>query len=454
MKALYICDDKEEWNHISNLFATHFSKIDLICVTNRDDAIDYLSFEGPFALILIEASMRSDDPSDLANTVLSIAGERPIIFLGQKVHLTDRISDELYIKSEINDILVRPLDIQIFKDKIRKAVDWAKEEEFEKSIEEIDKDEFIPMKLRSFYIFKKVDYDVYLELTGTKFIKIISAGKQYTHSEINNYAKKGIRFLYLRKNEYLKFLEEGIERLITIFSSAHKMTSKQIITNQIRSVLIIHQYVQSVGVSENLIKLVDIVIAVSRNVIREHKKFKNILPFFPQNHSDIAEQSILTMYAAECVITFLGWASETSRKKLGLASLLYDSMLTNDDLTKIKSLEDPNLQLFTASEQEEFRMHPIKAAEVAQFFQGYPDTDFIVAQHHERPGGTGFPYKLTTNKLTAHSCTFILANNFVSRLVENGKNQTALLSIFREMKAIYNQGNFKDPLTALQRTIV
>lgn len=453
MKALYLCDEKEEWNFIRNLFASHFPKVELICVTNSDDAYEYLSYEGPFAIILIEASLKDENPSDISRRIIDIAGERPLIFIGEKVHINDRIDSELYSANEINHILLKPIEVPNFKEKIKKAIDWAKDEEFEKSIEELDKDELLPMKIRNFYLFESLPYDVYLELTSTKFVKIISPNKKYTHSEINLYAKRNVKFLYLKKNEYLKFLEDGIEKLNTIFET-QKLSYQKIVLNQIRAVLLIHQYVQTVGVSESITKLIDNVIHLTRDVILEHKKFKNILALFPASGSDMAEQAIMTLYLSECILMSLGWGSETSRKKLGLASLLYDSMIRNDDLSKITSLDDPALLMFTESEQEEFRSHPLKAAEIARQFNAYPEADFIVAQHHERPKGDGFPYKLTTNRLTAHSCAFIIANNFVIKLAFNNKEPGALLNIFREIKNFYNQGNFKEPLDALQRTII
>lgn len=454
MKALYLCDDKEQWGFIRNLFAGHFPKVELICVINGNDAFEYLSYEGPFAIILIEAALREENPSALARQFIEIAGARPLIFIGEKVHINDLVDQELYAQNETNHIILKPLEVQIFKEKVKKALEWAKHEEFEKSIEEIDKEELLPMKLRNFYMFETLPYDVYLELTSTKYVKIITANKKYTHSEVNIYAKKNVRFLYLRKNEYLKFLEDGIEKLLALFENSQRLNSKKIITNQIRAVLIIHQYVQSVGVSANLIKLCDVVIHACRDVILEHKKFRTILEQFPDEKTDIAEQAIITLYLSECVLFALGWGSETSRKKLGLASLLYDSMLKNDDLTKITSLDDPQLQMFTETEQLDFKNHPLKAAEMALQFNGYPEADFIIAQHHERPKGDGFPNKLSTNRLTAHSCVFIIANNFTTKLVYANKEPGALLNIFREIKNTYNQGNFKEPLDALQRTII
>ena len=453
MKALYICDEKEEWDHFRSIFNRFFPRIELICVLNGDDAIEYLSYEGPFIMVLMEASLRSDHPSELTKKLLPLTGEKPYVFIGAKVHINDRVDEDLYMRSEMNELIFRPIDTNTLISKIQKCIDWAKNEEFEKSIEELDKDDLLPMKLRSFYLFNKLPYDVFIELTSTKYVKIISANKKYLHSEINSYAKKRIKHLYLRKNEYLKFLEDSIEALLIQYDSI-KQNSNKIIQNQIQSALVIQQYVRSVGVTENITKLVDKTILATRNVILEHKRFKSVLKEFPTEKLDLAEQAIMTMYLAESMLTVLSWASETSRKKLGLSSLIYDCMLEDDELYKIHSLEDPNMEMFTEEQQESYREHPLRAAEIATNFTGYPEADFIIAQHHEKPKGEGFPSRLTTNKLSAHSCIFILANNFVIRYAELRNKKGAAIEIFRDMKAIYNQGNFKDPLLALQKSII
>lgn len=454
MKALYICDEKEEWNHIKSLFNRNFPKIELTCVLSGDDAIEHLSYEGPFIMIIIETSLRTDHPSELARKLLPLTGEKPYVFIGAKVHINDRVEESLYIRSEMNEIILRPIEPPNFVKTIQKCVDWAKEEEFEKSIEEIDKEELLPMKIRSFYLFNKLPYDVFVELTSTKYVKVITAEKKYLHAEINAYAKKRIKFLYLRKNEYLKFLEDSIEALMQAFSS-NKLNAKMIITNQIRSALIIHQYIKSVGVTDDIINLVDKSISMTRGVLLEHKKFRSVLQFFPQKSNDLAEQAIMVMYLCESMLATLGWASETSRKKLGLASLLYDSMLDDDELYKIRSLHENAFDLLPEDLQKNFENHPALAAKIAANFQGYPEADFIVAQHHERPKGEGFPNKLSTNKLSAHSCIFILATTFISHFTEErDKEKVAPLNIFRELKGQFNVGNFKEPLQALQKSIV
>lgn len=452
MKALYICDNKEEWTTLNKLFAGNFPKLELICTLNADDALDHLTYEGPFAIVMIEASIRDVSPTDLGRRIIETVGERPIIFMGSEVHIKDRVDNDLYNGHPINGIIHTPYDLENFKKTISTTLEWAKKEEFEESIEEIDRDELLPMRIRNFYMFKVVPYDVYLELTQTKFIKIIKRNQPYTHAKIQTYAKKNIKSLFLGKNDFIKMLEDGIEKVSTGLSQKGA-SLKSIFGNQIRGALIIQQYIRAIGVSDDIQALCSLIIDTTDKTIRKHETISEVIRQVPFKNGDFAEQAILTSYYCEAILHNLGWKSDLSRKKLGLASLLQDTTLGNEDLIKVSGADDPNLQMFTREEQDEYLSHPIQAAEIARQFQGYSEADFIIAQQHEKPDGTGFPFGVTANKMTAHSCAFILASTYVSRFANSGRSETDKLRIIDQLKEDFNIGNFKESLSALIKTI-
>ncbi len=452
MKALYICDNKDEWLTLNGLFAGNFPKVELICCLNGSDALDHLAYEGPFAIVMIEASIREENPSTLGQRILETVGERPIIFMGSEVHIKDRVDNDLYNGHPINAIIHTPYDIEVFKEVITSTLEWAKKEEFEESIEEIDREELLPMRVRNFYMFKVVPYDVYLELTQTKFIKIIKRNQPYTHAKIQSYAKKNIKNLYLGKNDFIRMLEDGIEK-VTEGLSQKNASLKSIFGNQIRAALIIQQYIRAIGVSDDIQALCSLIIETTDKTIRRYESPTEVISKIPFNTCDFAEQAILTSYYCEAILHNLGWKSDLSRKKLGLASLLQDSTLSNEDLIKVSGAEDPNLQMFTREEQDEYLSHPIQAAEIAKQFQGYSEADFIIAQQHEKPNGTGFPFGVTANKMTAHSCAFILASTYVSKLAISGKKDDDKNRIIDQLKVDYNLGNFKEPLMALVKAV-
>jgi hypothetical protein len=74
-------------------------------------------------------------------------------------------------------------------------------------------------------------------------------------------------------------------------------------------------------------------------------------------------------------------------------------------------------------------------------------------EQHEHPTGDGFPKGLNSSGLTTISCIFILASNFVSRMALTPKSPTQHRDILNNMKRVYNTGNFKDPLKALERAL-
>lgn len=453
MKALFVCDDKEDWALLNNLFKAHFSKVELVCALKGSAAMDYLSYEGPFGIILIDTALKEDHPSELACKMVEISGERPIIFMGEHSLIKTRVDEKILLENEMFDLLVKPYDIETFKEVINSGLEWAREEEFEQSVEEFDRTELLPMKLRNFYLFDKIPYDTYLELTQTKFIKVISADKPYTQSMLQSYSKRSIRFLYLKKNEYLRFLEDSMIKIKKELS-LHNQPIKKVLATQVRAALVIHQYIRTVGVSENIIELSQMVIDKTGEVFHQTRGIKKVLANFPRLRQDFAEHSILTMYFTESICEGLGWTSELTRKKLGLAALLQDSTLSNEDFLKIDNLESPTLQMFTEEEKIEFAEHPKKSAELALYFSRFPETDFIILQHHELPNGEGFPQRLNANKLTILSCVFALASQFVGKLVTSDDKSPSLLSeVFSYFKANYNTGNFKDPLAALEKML-
>ena len=68
MKALFICDNKEQWELYTNLFKAHFPKIPLVCAIKGEDALNYLQFDGPFSMFLIDAELKDEE-----RNLLSIA---------------------------------------------------------------------------------------------------------------------------------------------------------------------------------------------------------------------------------------------------------------------------------------------------------------------------------------------------------------------------------------------
>ena len=453
MKALFICNDKEEWNLLRKIFKNHFSDIELICAIRGEDALEYISFEGPFSIILIDAGLKNESPTKIAEDIVDRSGDRPIIFIGEEHVLKNRINDDFYVNSETADIFIKPYDIPRLKETLGKSLQWVKKEEFEQSIIEVNEEDFIPMRLRNFYLFKKIPFDAFIELTKTKYIKLLSKDKPYTHAQISALAKRKIKYLYLHKDQHLKFLESSVEKIKENLDQ--NTSSQKIFQTQIAGALVIHQYLRDVGITDSVIELTNKVLESAGKTYENFftKDFTQLLKIFPLENGDAAERSLFIFYFCQSLSKGMGWGSGISKKKFGLTSILHDCFLENDEMIRLGSFDHPDMDFYNESEIQNYKIHMQRAKDMAKNFTGYSDTEFLIGQHHELPEGNGFPEGLSAGRLTTISCIFIIAHNVVAYLAINGLTRQNLNKCLNEMKGPYNQGSFKEPFNKLIKVL-
>jgi HD-GYP domain-containing protein (c-di-GMP phosphodiesterase class II) len=100
---------------------------------------------------------------------------------------------------------------------------------------------------------------------------------------------------------------------------------------------------------------------------------------------------------------------------------------------------------------EAFRNHPQNAADIARRFSEVPpDVDTIIAQHHERPDGTGFPRRLSGNYIAPLASIFIVAHDLArySRLRPNEKIDVK--EFIKQGALKYKSSQFKKVLAVLE----
>lgn len=452
MKVLFITNTPETSDPIKKLIGSNFPKIKMVEVEATTDLMELLTTDGPFLFVVIDIDNKNIDVSETYNMITDTLGTRPVIFVGSPVSVKSYITNAILQQVNTNFIVETPLTPEEVKSAVNSSIDWIKKEEFEESILEFTRDDLHKMRLRNFYLFEQIPYDVYLELTPTKFGKIITKNKTYSHQLIQTYSRKNVKHLYLRKDEYLKFLDTTIKNLLKIYDVKLSDRKKYIILH-LKTIFIIHQFLKTVSVSDDVIKLTHLFIDSTREIVKSKENVVELINQLVKSpNMTFAEHSLATAYVCESILYYMGWNADMSRDKLLLASILQDIGLSNDEMIKIRSLNDPSFKNLGEEDQLEFSNHPLRAAELSTFFSGFSDVDFILSEQHEHPTGGGFPKGLNSSGLTTISCIFILASNFIARIATSNKDANAIKEILGSMGRIYCTGNFKDPLKALEKT--
>lgn len=448
MKILYYGDNDQDYILLRNILKTHFNNTVLVIAKNQKELIDVLSYDAPFGFCMIDTRLKDLDLNNIHGKINEFIGQRPCLFIGSNATIKDRVYDEIFASMDENDIITCPIenDIEDLKNKMAVCFKWVNDQEYEQGIEEVKKDDFIGMRIKSFYMFDIFSSDLYIEVTSTRFLKAISKNTPISQGDIQRFIKKGVKMFYVKKDEQLQFLEQAIQK--SQYQLEALPLSIELMKVHIIAFSLIQNYVVNFGVTESVQNLTEKLID-SIPQLCDEKSLPEIFVNFPFRDGGIAVKSVLTSYVGEHLLSKMGWKARSSKAKLIIASILHDAFLESDEYSTISTLQDMQFWDLSDVEKDNFSKHPLLAARIANQFSGYSDVDYILEQHHELPTGNGFPYGLSSIKLSVLSCIFITSSNFTNICMGMDLSASNLKKIIGHMAKTYSAGNFKKPMNIL-----
>ena len=452
MKTIVVSENKADTEVLRRVLKLHFKDLHFIAASTEKEIQVALLDDGPFGFFIIDAELKKSDPEKLSNMIIEMIGNKPFLFIGQSAAITDRISQTLYQSNDHNDHVTKPFDKNHpddIKNKVKSMLDWAKQEEFENCIEEVDPNNFIQMKLRHFYFMNSFPYDMYLEITPTEYIRIITANKPYSISTLNNYAKKNIKYLYIKKDYHLKYLENEILRCTKVLNKTNSK-SEDYYTVLLRSITIFQQYLIVLGATASVFLLADEIIEGLIKLESKYSKLSDSLKYFPKYYEGIASKSLLTAIISIHLVKKMGWESRTTKSKMAICSLLQDYSLPHEEMSRISYPNDARLNEYTDDEQEQYYQHPIVAANTSKLFGKYSDIDYILELHQELPLKKGFPNLVSPLKFTPISCLFNISQFAAAEFDGQKLNRDFVRQTLKMMAKDFSQGNFKLPFQMLK----
>lgn len=435
------------------IIKNHIRDLDIVIAQDIQDAVAQATSSETFGFIILDVEIKENTPREILDTIHDIMGVRPCIFLGHESFITDLVDQNLYSRHEYNDTVYKPITRDDFKDelinKVNSIYDYAKRVEFEESIIEVNPDDFFKLRLKSFYMHQSFPHDVYLEITKTRYLKVLSANKRYTHTQINQYSKRGVRFLFVKKTAHLEYLGTELKKLTEIITHLGHDHEK-IHLSLLKGISLIHQYFQSLGVTEDSMKLLKLLIQKIKEQTLSRRDVLDLLKSYPLIYQGVASKALLTAYFCHLTCLKMSWESELMHDKLICASIIQDYMLEVDEMSSITSSKDKTLYQFTEEEVKKFLDHPKRSQELASQIQGFSDLENLVGYQHENPMRTGFPHQPSHLHLTALNGIFNISQFVASHIDGQKINKNKLSELLMDLNKDFNTGSFKDPLQALK----
>ena len=451
LKILFLSEDTGEHLLLESMLKKHFFNIKFFGFQNRIGLLKHLAFDSSFRLMIIECRSHEYNPVDVSCEVLKFVGQRNFLFVGQREVLDKSVRDRLDLIKFHYGIYEKPFTQTGIFDAVQNVLS-DNEEEVRNPIVKVDRKKYFPIGIKNFYLFSKVPYDAFIELSKDRFVKILSKNDPYSEHTIKKIVARNVRRLFIEKTSYIQFLEESMESAGSLMYQK-EISPVKVFEVQISSVMLIHQYVKNIGVSDAVIRLVGKVIDATVKNIESFDHFKDVLQMFPFEQRDVAEKSVLILYVCEMIVKSLQWNSEITHKQLGLAAIVHDCFIESEELFHMGEITSEEYNNLPEEMKKEFLEHPTKAATLASQFVGFSNVEFLVEEHHELPNGKGFPGKKKVNKISGVSCTFIMAVNFVNQLAIHGISRGSMGKVISDLEKKYNIGFCKKIIKTLESCV-
>ncbi|MBF0297284.1 MAG: HD domain-containing protein [Oligoflexia bacterium] len=273
--------------------------------------------------------------------------------------------------------------------------------------------DYIPIKTQNFIAGQVSYYDIYICLGKNKYLKLINSGDLFDCKRFYKYKDKGLNYLFIKKEdqeEYLGYCESLMSCAISSHQASSVVKTKLILNygNEVIKFLKIKKLDErtieyATNYTDNVWKHLD-KIKKNNSVLKDI--FKNI-----SNYDHVASTTFIAGIAGRA----FGLESSICVEILGLGALLHDIGLV--DLLKLYTY-DPTIDILNNETLIEleiekegcpnsrrndlkklYYLHPERGAEIlSQMDKIHPTIIQIVAQHHNRIDGSGFP---AVNKGTA-----------------------------------------------------
>lgn len=295
--------------------------------------------------------------------------------------------------------------------------------------------------------------DIYIRIGESKFLKLMRTGDEFSTEDLERYYEtKKVEYMYLRRQETAEFIKKfrfELEELLL----RKDVKPDELLDHAEMAHETVHELIEQVGFTEEVQEIAKKNVELGLKAIGANPRLSDLIGKVTKEGHYISQHSTLLALVACAVAKEMEWGSEATFSKLVLAAYMHDISLKNPELAKInslKELEEKKAQ-FGPEEVKSYHLHPARSADIVRSFKEVPaDVDIIVQQHHERPNGSGFPRGLLFNYISPLSSLFVVAHDLTQEILFK-RTGFQLKQFVSDRKPLYNQGNFKKVMAALEK---
>lgn len=284
--------------------------------------------------------------------------------------------------------------------------------------------------------FQNLDFDLYLKLSESNFVKVANKVKELPMLQISKYKQKGVRFLYLKREDFSQLVQFNLEFSKLVKESARiTLTQKMVFLDKLSEIVLEEVYAD--GLDEDSFEAVSTFVQMAVATISESAEIYSLLDILQNTSSKVYNHSLATAIYAVLIARELKFDAPVTNFKLCLAAVFQD--IGKKEIQR--EILQKNQATLPREERKYLESHVVRGQEILSSIIGIPQEVIrLVQEHHEDISGTGYP--VGKKRFEQHPLSRILqaANLFVDQVVimQEAKKQIIAAHVIDRIEADYD----------------
>lgn len=285
-------------------------------------------------------------------------------------------------------------------------------------------DQYSGLNIEEFATGNEIQFDIYVRLSIRKYVRIAGAGESIDASRVLKFHGKGLTHLYLRKDDFLRYLGFASHLAKKVVAAKNLEHNKKVAFLMQTAKLAVKSLYRE-KVDSHMFSLANELVTTTVEVLCEKPEGITLLESLRAQGDAAYAHSLAVSVYSTLVGKYLNWKSPRTLIRLSMAGLLHDVGKKEID-TAI--LDKPRIAL----SQEEVKIlesHTLRGCNLLRDVPDIPEEVLqVVMQHHEDCKGLGYPMRLTRNHITPLARLMAVVEEFCELAFPGSEAQTPLLA--------------------------
>lgn len=312
-------------------------------------------------------------------------------------------------------------------------------------------DNMVAIPIREFISGTRLPIDVFIRLSDMKFVLLVRAGDIFQVDRAVNYEQKQVEQLYVRKDDYAKYLKQSlaIAGIVVSREDIENRKKLEILSTTLSSVC---KTLSDSGLDTKILEQTRIVLMATIELVESKQILGDLLLALSGLSDEVLAHSMAVAVVSSGMGHAAGWTQTTTLEKLALGGLFHEIGVRQLP----KELIVKPLALMNFEEVLLYESHVSRGQQIMQSLGFIPeDILSIIYEHHENQAGQGYPRRLKSVRIHPLAKIVSLADAFCELVLKNKDNPSPRSGVDAVVHINQNMGPLfaKEALRALDQFI-